>query len=423
MTKLLSKNTRFLLVILPFILLVCSILFFFLLRMQVHHLQKEQLFLKQRNVLSRFANNGLDSIYSIEREFDIAPVKTPLPALTNSISDTVMENPPREEYKSGVYRKLTTYVKRNNKTYKVTTYVSTEETKHLFIMVFAIQAFIYFMLLITIMVVNRKLSTLLWKPFYNTLSRLKLYDIRKNEEIFFVKTSISEFNELNKVSSQLIARSRQAYQSQKQFVENASHEIQTPLAIIRSKVELLMEQPDINENIAELVSEIGEANNRLSRLNKTLLLLTKIESDQFIQQTDIHLSALIEKLLLNFRYQYLDDFPILKKEIQPDIYLTANQTLIEVLLGNLIKNAIVHNIRGGYINVVLQDKYFLIKNTGTVLNVAPELLFERFRKGNDNIKHSYGLGLALVKHICDIYHYSIFYTYQKNIHHIKVTFA
>lgn len=125
MTKLLTKNTRYLLAILPPILLICSILFFFLLRMQVHHLQKEQLFLKQRDVLSRFANNELDSAYSIKREFDIQPVKISLPAPMNIISDTTMENPQYEESKSGVYRKLTTFIKRNNQTYKVTTYVST----------------------------------------------------------------------------------------------------------------------------------------------------------------------------------------------------------------------------------------------------------------------------------------------------------
>lgn len=422
MTKLLTKNTRYLLAILPPILLICSILFFFLLRMQVHHLQKEQLFLKQRDVLSRFANNELDSAYNIKREFDIQPVKISLPAPMNIISDTTMENPQYEESKSGVYRKLTTFIKRNDQTYKVTTYVSTEETKHLFMMVFGIQAFIYLMLFITIIVVNRKLSTVLWKPFYNTIAGLKLYDIRKNKEISFVKTGISEFNELNNVSSQLIERNRQAYQSQKQFVENASHEIQTPLAIIRSKVELMMEQPDINEQTATLASEISEANDRLTRLNKILLLLTKIDNNQFIEQTDIDLSALTEKLLNNFQHQYLDDFPELKKNIEPHIYLLANQTLIEILINNLLKNAIVHNLPGGYLKLDIENNRLVIANTGPMPGVSPALLFERFRKGNDNLKHSYGLGLALVKHICDMYHYQISYTCHDQIHTLEMRF-
>lgn len=424
MTKLLNKNTRYLLTILPLILAACSILFFFLLRMQVHHLQNEQLFLKQRNLLSRFDNRNLDSVYSVPREFDIEAVTVPLPAEATFIGDTIMKNPAHEEQKLGHYRKLTTYIKRNNKAYKLTTYVSTEEIKHLFIMVFVIQGFIYFMLLITIILVNRKLSTLLWKPFYHTLASLKLYDIRKNESISLPdKTGISEFNELNEVSSQLIVRNQQAYQSQKQFVENASHEIQTPLAIIRSKIELLMEQPNINEQIAELVSEIAEANDRLSRLNKTLLLLTKIDNQQFIEQTDIHLPHLVEKQVFNFRDQYADHFPSLSMELQPDVHIIANQALIEILLNNLIKNAIVHNIPGGNIHITLHDKTFIIKNTGHPLDIAPGHLFERFRKGNNIIKHAHGLGLALVKHICDMYHYPISYTYSSQIHKLEITFT
>ncbi len=424
MTRLLNRNTRYLLLILPAILLVCSIAFFFLLKMQVHHLQKEQLFLKQHNVLNRFKDEDLDTVFSVKGEFEIIPVNSPVSHEENIIGDTLMAYATHHPPESVPFRKLTTYIRRNNKNYQLTTFVSSEETKHLFIMVFSIQGFIYFILLFTIIIVNRRLSVVLWKPFYHTMNKLKRYDINKNNDLALdAKTGIGEFDELNQVASQLIARNQQAYQSQKQFVENASHEIQTPLAIVRSKVELLMEQPAINDKMAELVSEIAAANDRLSRLNNTLLLLTKIDNQQFIEQDDIRLSEIINLQLSNFEKQYVNDLPVIRKEIQPGVSLVANPALIEILLNNLIKNAIIHNIFNGYIHIILTGRQLIIENTGPVLDIPPALLFERFRKGNDQAKHSSGLGLALVKHICDIYQYKISYTYNDQIHRLEVTFS
>lgn len=422
--RLLNRNTRYLLLILPVILLGCSVIFFFLLKMQVHHLQKEQLFLKQKNVLDRFKNEDLDSAYSVNGEFEIIPMNSSVSYEENVIGDTLMENATHKNRGLLPFRKLTTCVQRNHKIYQVTTFVSSEETKHLFIMVFSIQGFIYFLLLLTIIIVNRKLSFMLWKPFYHTMNKLKQYDINKNNDLALdAETGISEFDELNQVALQLIARNRQAYQSQKQFVENASHEIQTPLAIARSKIELLMEQPEINDKIAELVSEIAAANNRLSRLNNTLLLLTKIDNRQFIEQDTIHLSEIITQQLSNFENQYVDELPAIKKEIQTGVSLVANPSLIEILLNNLIKNAIIHNVSGGYIHVILTARQLIIENSGPLLDILPELLFERFRKGNDKVKHSSGLGLALVKHICDIYQYQISYTYANQVHRLEVIFS
>lgn len=423
MTRLLNRNTRYLLQILPVILLICSVAFFFLLKMQVYHLQKEELYLKQKNVLNRFKDENLDTAISVNEEFEIIPVNVPATNEQNIIGDTMMASRTNGSSKPVPFRKLTTYIHRNHKFYQLTTFVSTEETKHLFIMVFTIQGLIYLILLFSIITVNRRLSVVLWKPFYHTLAKLKLYDINANTEIDLdTKTGICEFNELNQATSQLIARIQQAYQSQKQFVENASHEIQTPLAIVRSKVELLMEQPAITDKIAELVSEIAVANNRLSRLNNTLLLLTKIDNRQFIEQENIQLSEIIEFQLSNFEKQYGSNMPSLMKEIQSGVSLVANLVLIEILLNNLIKNSIIHNIRNGYIHIVLTGTLLVIENTGPNLDISPELLFERFRKGNYQEKQSSGLGLALVKHICEIYHYTITYTYIDQLHKLEVNF-
>ncbi|MHB1922152.1 MAG: sensor histidine kinase [Chitinophagaceae bacterium] len=424
MTRLLNKNTRYLLLILPVILIICSTAFFFLLLLQVHHLQQEELFLKQANVLNRFKNINLDRAYSIDGEFNIQKISPTSNGLReNVIGDTLMTDLAKRPIHLAPFRKLTTYIDRNHQVYRLTTFVSSEETKHLFIMVFSIQGLIYLILLFTIIFVNRRLSEILWRPFYSTIGELKEYDINHHTSFSPLQdTGIQEFNDLNQVASQLIARNRQAFESQQQFVENASHEIQTPLAIIRSKVELLMEQPAMNGPMAELTLEISKANDRLSRLNNTLLLLAKIDNNQFLEQENICLSTLISSIVANFGRQYGVDFPRLIQEIEPEVYIFANLTLLEILLHNLIRNAILHNIENGYIWVGLSQKRLIIENPGPELNLAPELLFERFRKGNHQKGYSSGLGLALVKQIGNIYQYKISYTFHSPLHRLEVQF-
>jgi signal transduction histidine kinase len=234
------------------------------------------------------------------------------------------------------------------------------------------------------------------------------------------QTGTTEFDELNKVLLNLINNVNAAYYIQKQFVENASHEMQTPLAIIRSKLELLINQPDLTEKAAFLLGDITEANDRLSQMNRTLLLLAKIENSQFPNTEEINISQMLQLLLNNFQQHY-DHFPTLTATIEDAVIVTADRSLIEILLSNLVNNAILHNKSGGEINIVLQASFFLIENTGLPLEVNPEELFERFKKGSYQTKTT-GLGLALVKQICLLYQYKISYEYQDGWHKVKVIF-
>ncbi|MES1221201.1 MAG: HAMP domain-containing sensor histidine kinase, partial [Bacteroidota bacterium] len=211
-----------------------------------------------------------------------------------------------------------------------------------------------------------------------------------------------------------------AYSNQKQFVENASNEIQTPLAIIRSKLDLFINEPGLTEKTAALLADITEANDRLSQMNKSLLLLAKIDNNQFPEQARINISALLEKILFNYQEHY-DSFPALTKSIQPGVHITANAALAEILFTNLVKNAVIHNIRDGYISISLNSNQFTIENSGEALSENPELLFERFKKGN-NASKTTGLGLALVKQIADLYNMNLKYNYQNSIHQVSIIF-
>jgi signal transduction histidine kinase len=304
----------------------------------------------------------------------------------------------------------------------LTTYISSKEITHLIIKVFIAEVFVFVLLLVAIVIINQKSSGLLWRPFYAAMKKVKEYDIEKGQSLQLTQqTGIAEFDQLNQVITRLIGNITRAYSNQKQFVENASHEIQTPLAIIRSKLDLLINNAGLTEETAGLLADITEANDRLSQMNKNLLLLTKIDNNQFPDQSDIDLSNAIEKLLNWYQNYYEETPPGAESSIQPGVYVKANASLIDILINNLISNAFMHNIPYGYVNVLLNSRELIIENTGHPIEGETDQMFERFKKGRDQSKTT-GLGLSLVRRICQIYQYRLNYSYKNNIHRVTVTF-
>ncbi|MBS1565598.1 MAG: HAMP domain-containing histidine kinase [Bacteroidetes bacterium] len=233
------------------------------------------------------------------------------------------------------------------------------------------------------------------------------------------QTGITEFDELNTVATDLITKVNRAYYNQRQFVENASHEIQTPLAIIRSKLELLINQSGITEKVAELLADITDANDRLSLMNRNLLLLAKIDNNQFPGKEPVNISALLHKIINNYRDYHDETIPSVTESIEEGIIVTANPSLMEVLISNLVKNAIVHNIPGGYMMAELKAGCLTIINTGPPAGVDLQLMFERFRKGSDAAKSS-GLGLALASQVCQLYGFSITLQYENGLYQTRL---
>jgi signal transduction histidine kinase len=254
------------------------------------------------------------------------------------------------------------------------------------------------------------------------MEAIRNYDIRKNEPLASADPAeIDEFDRLNQTLASLIDHVNSAYGNQKQFTENASHELQTPLAIIRSKVELLMDASLLTEEMAGWLGDINEANERLSQLNKNLLLLTKIDNHQFPEQHSIPLAALLERSIAHCREYFEGELPEIKTCIDSPIRLQANSALIEILVTNLLRNAILHNVLGGYVHIRLAGDELGIENSGPVLEGDTQRLFERFEKGQEG-SGTTGLGLALVKQICQLYQFDIGYLHDKGRHSIRVCF-
>ena len=264
---------------------------------------------------------------------------------------------------------------------------------------------------------NRFLSQKLWQPFYHTINQIRQYSFAQPDNLTALPSTIDEFKTLDAALAQMTTKLTKDYQSLKQFTENASHEIQTPLAIIRSQIDLLL-QKEQNESTLQYIQQIQKATTKLSKLNKSLLLLTRIENRQFEQREKLD----FEQTIL----QKIDAMDILiagkgltvEKELTPTI-LNVSPILADVVISNLLSNAIRHNIENGKIQVFLNKEKLVVRNTGAAATKSPNELFERFRKSDDASK-TVGLGLAIVKEVCELYAWKIDYQNAEDWHEITI---
>jgi signal transduction histidine kinase len=278
--------------------------------------------------------------------------------------------------------------------------------------------FLFLILLVTLFFFNRRVSHKVWKPFYVTLNTLKKYQLQQNDAISFPKTNIDEFDELNRVIGVMINRIRKDFYLLKEFTENTSHELQTPLAIIKSKLELLMQADNLSDMQYKYLSSSLASVNKLSKLNDSLGLLAKIENSQFHHFEKADVSQLIDNKLFNYEDLLKIKFIKVIKENYGTPEIMMNPILADILIENLINNAIKHNIINGEIIINIKSNEISISNTGSALAVDPLLLFQRFSKSNSQ---SFGLGLSIVKEICDQNNIDISYNYKEYYHWHTIT--
>ena len=195
-----------------------------------------------------------------------------------------------------------------------------------------------------------------------------------------------------------------------------------PLAGIRAKVELLMQNENLDENQVPQLTSISESVNRLSRLNQSLLLLSKIENQQFVQVEMVSLRDNLEKQLDNVRELIEAKNLKLKEELTATPKLNIHPYLLDILLSNLFMNAIRHNIDGGFISIKLNGNSLSIENSGKELQVPTAQLFNRFKKGDD-AGDSIGIGLSIIRKICEASGISIDYSSAGKIHLVMLHFG
>lgn len=318
------------------------------------------------------------------------------------------------------FRALSTIIYLNEKPFRFRIETNIEESQETIFFISATSVMLFLLIVAGLLILNRKLSKSVWKPFNQTLDKLKTFSLNQQTKIEFNETDIKEFDELNSSLSKLIEQNISVYKTQKEFTENASHELQTPLAILKNKLDILLQNEDLTEKQYEITEEMNRALSRSSRINKNLLLLAKIDNSQFDSSETFLFTGLLYQSLELLQEHFDHKNISVKKNIMSDVQVNGNSGLTEVLINNLILNAIRHTLTKGFISIRLTDSVFEITNSGTE-SLDAELLFKRFSKLSQGSKGS-GLGLAIISEICKFQNWSISYQFEKQHHIFSVRF-
>ena len=315
------------------------------------------------------------------------------------------------------FRCLSKVIYLNKKPYRFNIETNIEETQETIFFISITTVFLFVLIVGGLLVLNRRLSKSVWKPFRETLDQLKTFSLNNQTKIEFSKTDVSEFDELNQSLTKLIEHNVSVYKTQKEFTENASHELQTPLAILKNKLDILLQNQDLTEKQYQIAEEMNRALSRSSRINKNLLLLAKIDNKQFDSET-FHLDKVLNQSLEILQEHFEQKNISVNTEISDNVKVNGNIGLTEVLINNLIINAIRHTSINGSISIKLNNSVFEVSNSGTE-KLNSDLLFKRFsRFSKDN--NGSGLGLAIVKEICKSQNWTIDYRFENNNHIFSV---
>ena len=318
------------------------------------------------------------------------------------------------------FRGLKSFIKLNDDLYQINIETNVEELDETFFAISIITCFFFVLLIAGFIVLNRRIAEKSWNPFYQILSKLKSFDLTKDSIIELPTTDIEEFHELNQTIELLVNKNIQSYQLQKSFTENASHELQTPIALLKAKFDLLYQEKELTPAINEIIKSIEKPLSRLTRINKNLILLSRVENHPFENDGELDIKEFATSSLMLF-----EDYIKAKKLritciFDNSIIITTNSFLIETLLNNLLSNAINHTSYGGDVTIKILNKRLIYINSGNV-QLNKSQLFQRFSTLATE-KVSSGLGLAIIKEICNKYQWIIEYRFDKNNHVFTIDF-
>lgn len=327
----------------------------------------------------------------------------------------------KEKKETEPARILTTIFKdKENRHYELSVFTPTIEKRDLQEAIFHLLIALFATLLIAILVINIWVFRRSMKPFYQLLNWLDKYRLGQENEPLDISTDTSEFRKLNETVKRYTTHSEEIYRQQKLFIGNASHEIQTPLAVCQNRIEMLMEDESLNEEQLSELAKTYQTLEYVSKLNKSLLLLSKIDNSQFVDSTTVSINELLHRYMDD--YQEVYDY----KEIQitlnekENFHLQINETLATMLITNLLKNAYVHNNEHGTIQIEIGKDYITFSNSGDLQPLDEKRIFERFYQGKKK-EGTTGLGLAIVAAICRQCSLAVSYRFVNNMHEFHVT--
>ncbi|WP_118972450.1 sensor histidine kinase [Taibaiella koreensis] len=384
---------------------------------QLDKAEGERLAEMNNNVAAKLRAGHASQEYTQSHPIAITKVPT-LPGQTVQIIET-------QEFNNALNRKeclltVNSFYEINGENYKVSSYNFVTKSEQIFRGMMTAVIWKVILLVAGTIVTARVISRFVLSPFRQTMATINGFRVKQKEKIVLPETSTKEFNELNKFLQKMTDKAIEDYASVKEFSENASHELQTPLAVIRSKIELMAET-NIDATQAALIEDMQNAIEKLSSINRSLTLLTKLENQEFEASHDIKFCTVTKQVIASLEDWIQMKQLTLTRSLDKDVPLTIHPALAEMLMTNLLSNAIRHNIPGGRIEVELSAKGLVISNTGLPPEIPTEELFQRFKKSNQSAD-SIGLGLAIVKQICEVNRFAINYEYNDGWHMIGVCF-
>ncbi len=414
--KLFQKTRRTYIIYSIIIFIVSSTVLYFTLKNIITKKQDERLDFYKELIARKIKYEDPLPVFEVDDFVSKTPIKDTL-----YYKDTLFYMVVNGVEKREMYRQLTSIETLQGKTWKIITRDSLVKNQDFILVITLSVAVVILLLIITVYFVNTIIMRNAWLPFYENLEILKNFSVENNQPIHLQNTKIDEFQELNQSLIKLTDKINSDFNNLKEFTENASHEMQTPLAIMQTKSELLMQSENLESNQLQQIKAIYLAVQRLSKLNKTLLLLSKIENQQFKEKETLLVNDIILKHLELFE-DFIENKKIkVNKKSTLNVKIQANPLLFDIVISNLISNAIKHNIENGNIEILTTDLFISFSNSGKPLKISSESLFERFKK-ESNSSNSFGLGLAIVKKVCDNYNWKINHSYVENQHNITIYF-
>lgn len=416
--KLFTKYSRINVVATIVIFIVASVAFYFSLRYVLIQQINDDLKIEEKEITTYVReHNKLPESFSVNDQlirYAPEPDSTPRHFGRANLIDSKDED-------AEAFRQLVFSIKANNQWYKVTVSKSLEGTENLTRSILFVSFITILLILVVSFVINRVVLKQIWKPFYHSLDSVKKFKVSKEQPLHLPEEEIDEFQFMNQTLERITRQAQLDYLSLKTFSENASHEIQTPIAIIRSKLDLLIQDEHLTEQQSQTLQTTYSAIQKLSRLNQSLLLLAKIENNQFEEIQPINLKEKLEEKINEFHELWQSQNLQLHCSLQ-SAGVQMNAELCDILLNNLLSNATKHNYRNGEIKIELNLHQLKISNTSREEALEPEKMFKRFYKTSQGNQHT-GLGLSIIKQICDASDFSLAYNFVEGFHAFTVLFS
>ena len=419
--KLLTKTSLIILTVALFIFFLGGVAFYKVTKTMIVNQVDKELQIQMQNIISELNSTELpkNAVFVTENKISIAPVQHDF-HVDQTFRDTILFD--QVQQRNILYRQIEHHAFIGNQNYDIVISQSMLEAESLVEQVVLTMTMMLLTLIVAMYFLNNYIFKKIWDEFFFSINRVQNFNFKDDPNLDLPVSEVEEFQAMNDVFEKLTERINRDYLNLKEFTENASHEIQTPLSIMRAKIELLLQEPNYSKKQIELISALNDSVSRLSNINKVLTLLTRIENNQFPEISNVDLSERSKYHLENFEEMINEKDLKVEVELDVPVKKEINNALADILIINLMKNAIRHNIQGGELKISLSETKFVISNSGPKPEIPEDQLFDRFVHGNQS-SESLGLGLALVKKICELYGFSIQYRYEDNLNMITINFG